>query len=125
MGVACWLFWIAVGDRNEAWVNSGSWTGRTCHFWNMSNMTVNKVSVPAIIAPLGFILIHCHPQPFEACPCFEDAIAVLAVMLGSTLGQWFTVAIWPSIKVQNPTAFYSYNLATIILSIMFRLVFGE
>ncbi|OWZ53182.1 sphingosine-1-phosphate phosphatase [Cryptococcus neoformans 125.91] len=106
MGVACWLFWIAVGDRNETWVNSGSWT------------------VPAIIAPLGFILIRCHPQPFEACPCFEDAIAVLAVMLGSTLGQWFTVAIWPSIKVQNPTAFYSYNLATIILSIMFRLVFG-
>ncbi|WVQ89999.1 hypothetical protein IAS59_003775 [Cryptococcus gattii] len=106
MGVACWLFWIAVGDRNEAWVNSGSWT------------------VPAIITPLAFTLIHCHPEPFEACPCFEDAIAVLAVMLGSTLGQWFTIAIWPSIKVQNPTAFYSYNLATIIFSIMFRLVFG-
>lgn len=125
MGVACWLFWIAVGDWNEAWVNSGSWRGRTRRFWSVCNIMVNNVTVPAIITPLAFTLIHCHPEPFEACPCFEDAIAVLAVMLGSTLGQWFTIAIWPSIKVQNPTAFYSYNLTTIIFSIMFRLVFGE
>lgn len=77
MGVACWLFWIAIGDRNEAWVNSGSWTGRTRQFWSMSNMIVNNVTVPAIIAPLAFTLIHRHPEPFEACPCFETLLRCL------------------------------------------------
>ncbi|KAL7421245.1 Long-chain base-1-phosphate phosphatase [Cryptotrichosporon argae] len=71
MGVACWLVWVLVGDASEAWVDSGS------------------VLVPIITIPLTLALVHIHPEPVDDCPCFEDAIAILSVILGSFLGHWY------------------------------------
>ncbi len=34
-------------------------------------------------------MVNQHPQPVDDCPCFEDAIAFVSVVLGSLLGQWF------------------------------------
>ncbi|WWC97890.1 hypothetical protein V866_004778 [Kwoniella sp. B9012] len=73
MGTACWLLWIFVGDQTEAWVNTGTWL------------------VPGITVPLTLAMVHYHPQPLDDCPCFEDAIAVLSVILGSFLGHWWGV----------------------------------
>lgn len=39
--------------------------------------------------PLTLAAVHYHPQPVDDCPCFEDAIAVLAVVLGTFMGHWY------------------------------------
>jgi hypothetical protein len=33
-------------------------------------------------------MVNQHPQPVDDCPCFEDAIAFLSVVLGDILGSW-------------------------------------
>jgi hypothetical protein len=33
-------------------------------------------------------LVSVHPEPVDDCPCFEDAIAFVAVSAGVSLGQW-------------------------------------
>jgi hypothetical protein len=39
--------------------------------------------------PFTLSAVHYHPQPVDDCPCFEDAIAVLAVVLGTFTGHWY------------------------------------
>jgi hypothetical protein len=39
--------------------------------------------------PLTLAAVHYHPQPVDDCPCFEDAIAVLAVVFGTFTGHWY------------------------------------
>ncbi|OCF40255.1 hypothetical protein I317_05949 [Kwoniella heveanensis CBS 569] len=73
MGIFCWGLWLVVGDASEAWVNSGTWL------------------VPIVTIPVTLGLVHYHPYPIDDCPCFEDAIAVLAVILGSFIGHWSSV----------------------------------
>ncbi|CAD6584249.1 MAG: Sphingosine-1-phosphate phosphatase 2 [Tremellales sp. Tagirdzhanova-0007] len=70
LGVACWALWLVIGNMSEAWVDSGS------------------AAVPTIAIPLTLTLVHYHPEPVDDCPCFEDAIAVLSVVLGSYIGHW-------------------------------------
>ncbi|KAG9022991.1 hypothetical protein FS837_006056 [Tulasnella sp. UAMH 9824] len=45
--------------------------------------------VPLISVPLTLILVNQHPDPVDDCPCFEDAIAFLSVILGTTLAMWW------------------------------------
>jgi hypothetical protein len=33
-------------------------------------------------------MVNQHPQPVDDCPCFEDAIAFISVVLGEILGRW-------------------------------------
>ncbi|WVQ93301.1 hypothetical protein IAU59_000369 [Kwoniella sp. CBS 9459] len=73
MGIFCWALWLVVGNASEAWVATGTWL------------------VPAITIPVTLGLVHYHPYPIDDCPCFEDAIAVLAVILGSFVGHWSSV----------------------------------
>ena len=67
-------------------------------------------------------MVHKHPEPVDGksppsiaarmaadfpfldCPCFEDAIAVLSVMLGSFLCHWFTAKYIPEVS-QIPSNF--------------------
>ncbi|EIW67130.1 hypothetical protein TREMEDRAFT_74652 [Tremella mesenterica DSM 1558] len=68
LGAACWAIWLVIGDWAEWWLQSGS------------------LSVPIVLLPLTLFLIHYHPEPVEDCPCFEDSIAILSVMLGVYVG---------------------------------------
>jgi dihydrosphingosine 1-phosphate phosphatase len=36
-------------------------------------------------------MVHKHPQPVDDCPCFEDAIAFISVIMGTSLGRWHAV----------------------------------
>jgi dihydrosphingosine 1-phosphate phosphatase len=36
-------------------------------------------------------MVNQHPQPVDDCPCFEDAIAFVSVVLGSLLARWHAV----------------------------------
>ena len=44
--------------------------------------------VPSIIVPLCLLVVSVHPEPVDDCPCFEDAIAFVAVSGGVCTGMW-------------------------------------
>jgi dihydrosphingosine 1-phosphate phosphatase len=61
---------LGVGEWVESWVRRGGW------------------EVPLILILIGTLAINQHPQPVDDCPCFEDAIAFVSVVLGSLIGAW-------------------------------------
>ncbi|KIY51066.1 hypothetical protein FISHEDRAFT_13986, partial [Fistulina hepatica ATCC 64428] len=61
---------LGAGEWVEHWIHSGDW------------------SVPLTLLPLCFIAVNQHPQPVDDCPCFEDAIAVGAVLIGALVARW-------------------------------------
>lgn len=36
-------------------------------------------------------MVIVHPQPLDDCPCFEDAIAFISVVIGVTMARWCSV----------------------------------
>ncbi|PWN43519.1 PAP2-domain-containing protein [Ceraceosorus guamensis] len=52
-------------------------------FYILEGWTVPLVSIPATL-----LMVSIHPQPLDDCPCFEDAIAFIAVVLGVVLARW-------------------------------------
>lgn len=47
------------------------------------------MTAPPILILFAAFIINRHPQPIDDCPCFEDAVAFIAVLLGTTTGKWF------------------------------------
>ncbi|GAA6043883.1 hypothetical protein JCM8097_004283 [Rhodosporidiobolus ruineniae] len=63
--------------------------------------------VGSITATLGLLLIlSTHPEPAEPCPCFEDTVAFLSVVLGVMLGS-----AWAPDRL--PTTTYGYQSRTV------------
>ncbi|KAJ9104315.1 hypothetical protein QFC19_003955 [Naganishia cerealis] len=83
MGWACWQAWNTSAPVVERWVEGGHWT------------------VPLISIVVCLTLVHKHPEPIDDCPCFEDAIAILSVILGSFLCHWFTAKYGVNIESSN------------------------
>ncbi|WWC91291.1 uncharacterized protein L201_006234 [Kwoniella dendrophila CBS 6074] len=106
MGMACWLIWIVIGKQTEAWVNTGTWL------------------VPAISIPLTLGMVHYHPEPLDDCPCFEDAIAVLAVILGSFLGHWWSIKTGNAVPTFAQTTSFDQSSIVTIGIVAFRLILG-
>ncbi|KAN0085657.1 Phosphatidic acid phosphatase type 2/haloperoxidase [Tylopilus felleus] len=70
LGAAMWAANVITFDTVERWLASKSWI------------------VPAVVVPFCLLLVHYHPQPVDDCPCFEDAIAFVSVILGAYLARW-------------------------------------
>ncbi|KAF8839582.1 acid phosphatase/Vanadium-dependent haloperoxidase [Paxillus ammoniavirescens] len=73
LGAAIWAAYVMMSDELESWLESGLW------------------SVPYTLVPACLLLVHYHPQPVDDCPCFEDAIAFVSVILGVLLARWHSV----------------------------------
>ncbi|KIJ63094.1 hypothetical protein HYDPIDRAFT_29782 [Hydnomerulius pinastri MD-312] len=73
LGAAIWAGYMIMSDTLERWLESGSWI------------------VPYTMVPVCLLLVHYHPQPVDDCPCFEDAIAFVSVILGANLARWHSV----------------------------------
>ncbi|KAI0674656.1 PAP2-domain-containing protein [Trametes maxima] len=71
IGASIWGIHILVGEYVDTWVQTSGWI------------------VPATVVPLCLYLVHRHPQPVDDCPCFEDAIAFISVVMGEFVGRWF------------------------------------
>ena len=74
-------------------------------------------------------MVNQHPQPVDDCPCFEDAIAFISVVLGDILGRWafFQYGVTPEFfKTPQPGSAYSTvtEIATWWLFSVIKVVFG-
>ncbi|KZS97197.1 acid phosphatase/Vanadium-dependent haloperoxidase [Sistotremastrum niveocremeum HHB9708] len=70
LGALVTVFWWVLGDPVVLWLKDAAWT------------------VPLTLVPLALFMINRHPQPVDDCPCFEDAIAFVSVLLGIFLSEW-------------------------------------
>ncbi|GMK56246.1 hypothetical protein CspeluHIS016_0300860 [Cutaneotrichosporon spelunceum] len=103
LGTICWVIWVVFGTMIGAWIESGS------------------LSVPIVMVPLTLGLVHYHPETPDDCPCFEDAIAILAVILGVSMG-WLLSVREPQLGVSINV--WRYGILWAIPAIILRVVLG-
>jgi hypothetical protein len=81
--------------------------------------------VPLITVPVALSLVHYHPEPVDDCPCFEDAIAILAVILGGFVGHWADVRLGMSVPPNLRRGIWDEGAAMGTLITCLRIVIGE
>jgi hypothetical protein len=82
------------------------------------------------VTAVCLLMVNQHPEPVDDCPCFEDAIAFMSVVLGVLLSTWagarfpmldtarFTI-IQPGSSFDSPTAIATWTAVALL-----KLVFG-
>lgn len=97
MGAGVWAGHAVFGGLVEDWIEKTGWAGKLLPHSSLRDFSspwlinVSRTTVPAIVIPLALIMVNQHPQPVDDCPCFEDAIAFVSVVLGSLLSRWHAV----------------------------------
>ncbi|SMQ54366.1 unnamed protein product [Zymoseptoria tritici ST99CH_3D7] len=61
---------VTFGPALDIWLISGSWIR------------------PAIAVFILGIAVRFHPEPADNCPCFDDSVAFLGVVMGISIGTW-------------------------------------
>ncbi|KAG1801268.1 PAP2 superfamily-domain-containing protein [Suillus variegatus] len=73
LGVIIWGGYVIMKEAFGNWLATAHWI------------------VPLTMIPICLLLVHYHPHPVDDCPCFEDAIAFVSVLLGIALSRWHSV----------------------------------
>jgi dihydrosphingosine 1-phosphate phosphatase len=91
LGTGIWALHWAVGKWVDHWICTTGWAGEPRLFPSLADTPHTWSQVPFTVVPLALVMINQHPQPVDDCPCFEDAIAFISVVLGRVLSRWHTV----------------------------------
>lgn len=84
------IIWIGVTDAENGGGLGLAW-GRRLEEWATGAHTVPSLTPPLVLTTVFLTLVNQHPQPVDDCPCFEDALAMGAVVYGALLGRWACV----------------------------------
>lgn len=86
----------------------------------MDSFLLNPESIKPILFTVPTILlgVWIHPEPADDCPCFDDAVAFLGVLMGISIGQWHH-----SVLKGSPNIVYSFETSGLIGTIL-RAVIG-
>lgn len=58
-------------------------------FGGLMDATTTAEAPYALLAiPLGLLLVRVHPEPVDSCPCFDDGVAFMGVIMGQDVGIW-------------------------------------
>lgn len=70
------------------------------------------------------VLVRIHPEPADACPCFDDGVAFAAVIGGVELGGWhYSKTVWSWNEPVLGTVPYSFQRLGLVKSIL-RVLLG-
>jgi len=72
LGVVGWVLQRMVMPEVERWVINSGW------------------SAPLTVTLICLLLVNIFPSPVDDCPCFEDAIAFISVILGIITSFWYS-----------------------------------
>lgn len=61
---------VTVGPAIDAWIISGDWQR------------------PALAVVVLALAVRFHPEPADNCPCFDDSVAFIGVVMGIQIGVW-------------------------------------
>jgi hypothetical protein len=78
-----------------------------------------------VTIPVSLSLVHYHPEPVDDCPCFEDAIAILAVILGSFLGHWVDIKFGMCSPAAHRRSIWTDGWLVGLVVAALRIVFGQ
>ncbi|KAI8070471.1 PAP2 superfamily-domain-containing protein [Gongronella butleri] len=97
------LYWVqwAARDWIQAMINSDA-------YWVF------------LTVPLFLILVGIHPDPIERCPCFEDSVCFLGVLIGVFPGSWVcthTEICVLGLRSNVEAAFGPYTLLIVLMKI--------
>lgn len=53
-----------------------------------NDSTLGLILTPIVIVSFFVLLIHVHVEPVDDCPCFDDSVAFLGVLIGLELSHW-------------------------------------
>ncbi|QRW10624.1 dihydrosphingosine 1-phosphate phosphatase [Ceratobasidium sp. AG-Ba] len=70
IGTAIWAAQMQWGNAIDTWITQNGWM------------------VPIAVLSAGLFLVHRHAEPVDDCPCFEDAIAFVSVVMGVMVARW-------------------------------------
>ncbi|KAG5357333.1 Dihydrosphingosine 1-phosphate phosphatase [Yarrowia sp. C11] len=58
-------------------------------FGDLMDATTTAEAPYALLAiPLALLLVRVHPEPVDSCPCFDDGVAFMGVIMGQDVGIW-------------------------------------
>lgn len=88
--------WVRVqyGASFDEWVVAGSWT---------------RLALIVVVLALA---VRFHPEPADDCPCFDDSVAFLGVIMGVSIGIWHFVKEDLANVNAGANMFTRYNFAT-------------
>jgi len=70
LGAAIAWVRIAYGSAFDAWMLAGDWTR------------------PALVVLVLAIAVRVHSEPADNCPCFDDSVSFVGVVMGTEIGRW-------------------------------------
>ncbi|KDN52435.1 PAP2-domain-containing protein [Tilletiaria anomala UBC 951] len=75
-------------------------------------------SVPFLVIPIGLLMVSIHPQPLDDCPCFEDAIAFIAVAMGVSVSRWVAANLGVMLVDDHPLNTYPQARTTPVIRLL-------
>ncbi|KAI0253432.1 hypothetical protein BJV78DRAFT_1302210 [Lactifluus subvellereus] len=107
LGTTSWLFQRLVMPEVEGWIARSGWTA------------------PLIATFVCLLLVNQHPSPVDDCPCFEDAIAFVSVILGIINSLWWSKRVpalnaylftstRPGVALDSPAAVTTWMLFAVL-----------
>lgn len=93
LGALIAVFWIFFGAAYSAWVISAGFAR------------------PAIIVIIAGIAVRFHPEPADNCPCFDDSVSFLGVVMGIALGVWHNAKREAGRGMVRPTLIVLYKVS--------------
>ncbi|KAH9961635.1 hypothetical protein BGW80DRAFT_1210922 [Lactifluus volemus] len=118
LGIISWMVQRLVMPEVETWVTNNGW------------------SAPITVTLICLLLVNQYPSPVDDCPCFEDAIAFVSVILGQMTSFWYSkrvpalnadlfTSISPGAAFESPAAITTWMLfATFKLTTGILLIFA-
>ncbi|ODQ66053.1 hypothetical protein NADFUDRAFT_24089 [Nadsonia fulvescens var. elongata DSM 6958] len=107
LGVVIWYFRYLTGAIYDSFVTSGSYYA--------------FISIPIVL-----VLVKIHPEPADNCPCYDDAVAFMGVVMGADIGSLFSARSSLSTNCMIPlpgTIAYDFDQIGLTKSIL-RIVVG-
>jgi dihydrosphingosine 1-phosphate phosphatase len=76
---------IAYGTVFDQWILADGWTR------------------PVLVVAALAVAVRIHPEPADNCPCFDDSVAFIGVVMGAKIGVWQHGQVWEGTDGFNGT----------------------